>query len=394
MQTQRPVSAIGADGHRRERGQTFGLTRGTTTYYNRPMIKKPTWKWFIPFYFFLGGVAGGAAVIGAAAELLGGPRHRTTVRHARYLSLALTPICTLLLIVDLGRPARFHHMLRVFKGSSPLSVGTWILATFGISSGILAARQASEDNFILRRESRLGRLARLIPSAPVTIVHGLFGLGLGGYTGTLLAATAVPLWYAGGVLLGPLFLATAISSGAAALRLIGRAAGRTASTAHEDVEDVETVATIAQLGLVAAREVLVPARVNEPLRSGLWGNVYRFGAVGGMVGSLALSALNRFASPRMRAAISTASAGLSVAGALAERFAIVEAGKLSAEDPIAYQEMTKGAPGEARPTAAEQARRAPRRAWEHPFQHQQVVPEHLTQTAAFRAGATTDRASS
>ena len=140
------------------------------SYYERPMIKKPTWRWYIPFYMFIGGLGGGVALIGGLADLCGGRRHRATVRRARYIALVAALISPLLLIFDLGRPKRFHHMMRVFKVSSPLNVGTWILFVFGLTSGAQAARQAAEDNFILKRESRLGRLARLLPQLAVRVV--------------------------------------------------------------------------------------------------------------------------------------------------------------------------------------------------------------------------------
>ena len=195
--------------------------------------------------------------------------------------------------------------------------------------------------------------------------------------------------------MGPLFLATALASGAAALRLTSRATRTTITAADDEISDVEQVATLAGLGIVAAREVLAPARVSEPLRRGLWGNIFKFGAVGGgMVAPLGLNLALRFAGPRARRTVGTLTAAITLAGALAERFAITEAGKQSADDPLASQAMTRGAPGEARPTAAEQARRAPAKARDHAFQPQQVVPEHSTQTPAYRAGATTGRASS
>ena len=75
-----------------------------TTYYNRPMLKKPTWKWFIPFYMFIGGLGGGVALIGGLADIFGGKRHRATVRRARYIALVVALISPLLLILDLGRP--------------------------------------------------------------------------------------------------------------------------------------------------------------------------------------------------------------------------------------------------------------------------------------------------
>ncbi|MEO7000342.1 MAG: NrfD/PsrC family molybdoenzyme membrane anchor subunit [Ktedonobacterales bacterium] len=333
------------------------------TYYGRPMIHKPLWRWYIPLYFVLGGVAGGAAMIGAVAHFLGGEKHRGTVRDARYLTPVIALISAVLLIADLHRPLRFFNMLRVFKLSSPLSVGTWILTAFGMTSGALAGRQAAEDNFILPRQSWAGRLARSLPAGPLTALWGLLGLGLGGYTGTLLAVTAVPLWAAGGVLLGPLFLATALASGAAALTLMALGwgkRGKAADAARAQLETVEEISALAQLGIVAAREVVVPARINKPLRHGLWGRVYQFGAIGGgMATPLLLRLIIRLSGRRVGGVISAIAPTLALLGALAERFAITEAGKQSADDPLAYQELTRGTPGEARPTAIEQGKQAP-----------------------------------
>lgn len=351
---------IRANGHqRRERG-TDGAGVAPVTYYGRPMVKKPTWRWYIPLYLFSGGVAGGVAFLGTLAECIGGPKHRATVRHARYLSLLLSILCPIFLIADLGRPARFHHMFRVFKGSSPLSVGTWILSGFGLCSGMLAARQAVEDDLLVRRQSRLGRLVRAIPTAPVSALHGLLGLALGGYTGTLLAATAVPLWSAGGTLLGPLFLSDAVTSGAALLSLIGAGTGHDTLAAREEIENVDTLGTAAQLGLIAAWEALVPPGVKKPLRRGVWGGVWWFGAIGaGMLSPLSVRLWLRLGRWHAGRLLSVVTATLSLLGALAERFALVEAGKRSADDPLAYQAVTGGAPGEARPTPQQQAARAP-----------------------------------
>jgi formate-dependent nitrite reductase membrane component NrfD len=334
------------------------------------MIKKPGWKWYIPFYIFIGGLGGGVALIGGLADLFGGRRHRATVRRARYIALVAGLISPLMLILDLGRPRRFHHMLRVFKVSSPLNVGTWILLVFGLTSAAQAARQAAEDNFILKRESRLGRLARLLPGKPLSLAQALLGLGLGGYTGILLAATAIPLLATAGLLLGPLFLATAVASGAAALALLaGLRWGRTshADAAEDDEEaraDIETLATLStatQLGLEIAREAVTPQTIARPLRHGTWATVYRVGAVGGgMLMPLALRLPAQLRGRPVGRALSITAATLTLAGALAERFAIVEAGKQSADDPYAYQEFTSGKVGSARPTPEQQALMAPR----------------------------------
>lgn len=367
------------DGHRDAPLGTIPTTTVPPTYYGLPMIKRPTWRWFIPLYFFIGGVAGGAALLGGLASIFGGPRHHTTVRAARWVALVGAIISPALLIADLGRPARFHHMLRVFKVKSPLSVGTFILAAFGVVSGLLAARQAAEDNFVIRRESRLGRMVRAVPTGPLDVSHGLLGLGLGGYTGTLLAATAVPLWAAGGVLLGPIFLATALASGAALLALLNVITTRPGSDgdrARADIEVVASAATVAQLSSSIARELLVPERIEKPLTTGTWGTIYRVSAVGaGMLGPLALRLPAQVRGRKVGRAISLTASSLTLVGAMAERFALVEAGKRSADDPLAYQEHSRGAPGEARLTAQQQAQQAQAAGALPSFRVGQVVPE-------------------
>lgn len=352
-----------ANGDRRDGMSESRPASEGASYYNHPMIKKPTWKWFIPLYFFIGGVGAGVALIGGLADLLGGERHRATVRHARYIALIAAIISPVLLILDLGRPQRFHHMLRVFKVSSPLSVGTWILLAFGVTSGAQAARQAAEDNFILKRESFLGRLARLLPGKPLSLAQVTLGLGLGGYTGVLLSATAIPLWATAGVLMGPLFLATAVASGAAALALLAglRRGTPDDDDARADVETIATLSTATQLGLEIARETMTPHAIAKPLRQGTWATVYRVGAVGGgMLMPLALRLPAQVRGRPVGRAIAVTAATLTLAGALAERFAIVEAGKQSADDPQAYQELSSGVPGSARPTPEQQALMAPR----------------------------------
>jgi formate-dependent nitrite reductase membrane component NrfD len=372
---QKQHTLLNENGHRRPRAFDEEQPARPTTYYGRPMLKKPTWKWYIPLYFFFGGVAGGAALLGALAELCGGPRHRATVRHARYLTLALSILCPVFLILDLGRPERLHHMLRVFKVASPLNIGTWILSAFGLCSGALAARQAAEDNFIVRRQSWLGRFLRAVPAAPLAALHGLLGICLGGYTGTLLAATAIPIWQAGGVLLGPLFLADAITSGAATLNIINTVSGKDAPQTQQDLERVDNLGTVAQLGLIVARDALIPPKVREPLRHGLWGFVWRFGTIGaGLIAPLAIRLATRLGGWKLGRALSIGVSALSLIGALSERFALTEAGKISAEDPLAYQTLTRGLPGEARPTPLQQLVNAPATPARMP---QKVAPDTL-----------------
>ncbi|HET7092391.1 MAG TPA: NrfD/PsrC family molybdoenzyme membrane anchor subunit, partial [Thermomicrobiales bacterium] len=107
-------------------------------YYGLPVIHKVHWKWLIIVYFFLGGIAGAAQAIAGVAAVRDRDRNRPIVRAARYVSaLAFVP-CPALLMVDLGRPERFFHMLRIVKLRSPMSIGSWTLTLFGAATTAVA----------------------------------------------------------------------------------------------------------------------------------------------------------------------------------------------------------------------------------------------------------------
>ena len=102
-------------------------------YYGRPVLKEPTWTWEIPAYFFAGGLAGASSVLALVSRLAGDDK---LARPARLAALGGAAVSPVLLISDLGRPERFYEMLRVFKPTSPMSVGTWVLSTFGATTSV------------------------------------------------------------------------------------------------------------------------------------------------------------------------------------------------------------------------------------------------------------------
>src|ERR1051325_7084871 len=174
----------------------------TPTYHELPLLKPPVWTWEVPAYFFVGGAAGAAAVLGAAAQLAG-PKNEKLVRDARWIAAIGAALSGPLLVSDLGRPERFLNMLRVFKPQSPMSVGAWTLAVFG--AGSTAA-------VFLPSKTLRNALAAVAAAS---------GLGMSTYTGVLIGATTVPVWKEHVDVLPVHFGASALGSAVSLLELRG-----------------------------------------------------------------------------------------------------------------------------------------------------------------------------
>ncbi|MCA1560755.1 MAG: polysulfide reductase NrfD [Acidobacteria bacterium] len=185
-------------------------------YYGQPIVKPPVWTWQIGLYLFVGGTAGMSGVI-AFASLLSGQPH-ALVRAALGVALAGALLSPVLLIWDLGRPARFLNMFRVFKWRSAMSMGVWTLTVFGGFAG---------SAFVLVQAWDFLTQSGVSPSAlrgiALALVAGtaLSGAILATYTGVLLGATAVPVWSARHKLLPFHFGSVGLGSAAAVLELLG-----------------------------------------------------------------------------------------------------------------------------------------------------------------------------
>lgn len=187
----------------------------------------PDWTWWIVPYFFIGGIAGGAYFISALLVWFGRPGDRPTIHMGFYIATIGAMIGGVLLILDLGRPERFWHMLFLnqefprpaFKAYSPISFGAWGLMGFGaIATASAVGALAEEGRFGLRP---MPWLHRGVFWKVLVALGGLFGFFVAGYTGVLLSVTNRPIW-ADSPLLGMLFIASAASTAAATLILLGR----------------------------------------------------------------------------------------------------------------------------------------------------------------------------
>ena len=275
-----------------------------TSYYGRPILKEPTWKQpDVPLYLFLGGMAGASALLAEGAELSGRP---ALVRVARVAAAAGSGAGSALLVHDLGRPARFLNMLRVFKVTSPLSVGSWILAPF---SGLAGAAAASE---VTGRLPIIGRLAGL--------GAGALGPALATYTAVLLADTSVPAWHEAHRELPFVFA----GSGAAAAGGLAMVA-----TPLDEAGPGRRMAMVGGAVELAATEAMLR-------RIGLHAEVYQKGRPGVLLKvARALTAVGVALTPfGRRSRLMSTVAGVSyLGGSVLTRFGVFQAGLASARDP-------------------------------------------------------------
>ena len=280
------------------------------TYYGKPAIKSPVWIWTIPAYFFVGGLAGAAMALASAAQLFGGKRMTHFAQRAHWVGAVGGGVSSALLIADLGRPSRFLNMLRVFRPTSPMSVGSWVLAAATPCSLGAALFYQSE-----------GLLPMLCGTGAA-----VFGIPLAGYTGVLLANTAVPVWQQGRRSLPVLFTSSSMNSAAGILKLIPLSPG-----AYDIVHTFGVVGAVVELAASEAFEMEVSQveQVGKPLREGVSGALWKMAKA--LTAASLVVALVPGRSRRMRQ-----TAGILAAlGSLCLRFALFHAGKVSARDPRA-----------------------------------------------------------
>jgi len=296
-------------------GAPFPEASAETGYYGLPLLKEPQWNWAVPLYFFAGGAAGAAAVVGNAADFVGDQYE--LAREARWLALGGAALSASLLIYDLGRPARFLNMLRVFKPQSPMSMGAWLLAAFG--------SHAAAAKFADVVEERFGR------TLPVRVVGGaakagsmLFGMPFSNYTGVLIGATAIPVWNRNVGTLPLHFGAAGLQSAVGLLELWG----------HDDSRALQFLATAAALYETWEGWYLESDSSAEqtPLKRGSSGWLARAGGVLSGPVPLVLRLLASTGAVARPARMRRSAALAAVAGALLTRYAWMLAGHSSARD--------------------------------------------------------------
>jgi formate-dependent nitrite reductase membrane component NrfD len=298
------------------------------THYGMQAVKPTPFGWHVGVYLTLSALSGASQIIAAIAERFGRRRMRTVVRNGRYLAFAGGAIGPLLLMQDLKTPRRWYNMLRIFRRTSPMSIGSYVLSAFGAASGATAMGQW------LRDRGGSGRLARIaeVPAAAA-------GVGMLTYTGALLTSTSTPLWASEAPHLSARFAASGIAAGASALSLFESLAGRSANARVLDRLAVGATATYAVLSRTAHTQV-ENAGVAEPLHEGVHGALHAIGGALSVPVPLACHALALLCGRRSRA-LSIAAAVSLLAGTAIKRYAYLEAGKASAKRAGDYLHFTR-----------------------------------------------------
>lgn len=291
-------------------------------YYGLPILKRPFWKWEIALYFFFEGISAGSYVLCSIAQFTRPAQYNQLIRSGRYLSFATMLACPPLLIADLGRPERFHHMLRIWKKTSPMNHGAWSLTGYGLLSTLQLALIWPASRLPFGR-GLLKLLQRILPERLVSALGLPFALMMVSYPGVLLSTTANPVW-AHTHFLGALFACSSMSNGAAALTLLH--ARSQDHDLHRTLGRFDDVATVAE-GAALCLYLGTAGKAAQPLFTGKQSKLFLIGAIG--LGIVAPAILRRSRSSLLRNLVAPL---LTLAGGAALKWAITYAGQESAMD--------------------------------------------------------------
>jgi formate-dependent nitrite reductase membrane component NrfD len=274
------------------------------SYYGRPVVKETIWgSPEIPGYFFLGGLAGASSMLAAFAHASGNHELARVSKTAATGAIGLSAVA---LVKDLGRPARFLNMLRVFKVTSPMSVGTWLITGYGPMAAAAAASELT------------GKLPKA--GAVATAAAAALGAGVSTYTAALICDTAAPAWHDGHREM-PYVFAGSAATAAGGLGMLAVSSRNSGAATRFAVLGAVTELTAKSLLLRRLGDGA------KPYQEGAAGKLLEAGEVltaAGLAGAV-LAGRDRTAAALSGLAL--------VASSALTRFGIFQAGRASARDP-------------------------------------------------------------
>lgn len=297
------------------------------TYYGRPLLKRPHWDHTVTIYLFLGGIMGGSAILAMLADGKAG-NERKLARNAKYASFFLSAAAPGVLVTHLGRPERFHHMMRVVKVKSPMSLGVWGLIAFSTLAAPNAMAEAARNGLLPRWIAAFGPRIVNLPQA-------LLGGFVMGYTGVLLSATAIPLWGKGKYHIPAMSVCSGLA-GACALHSLLLARSHAPDTLTR-LEKLEVLASAAEAAIILDFKRRSGA-FGKPMFEGPQGRKFRnLTLLAGIAAPLLLNVTALFKKPATQHKHSIfktlLASGLTLVGGYILRETLIEGGKLSADDP-------------------------------------------------------------
>jgi formate-dependent nitrite reductase membrane component NrfD len=310
-------------------------------------VADPEWGWWIVWYFFLGGIAAGAYFMAALVDLVGDERDRRLARVGYYLAAPLAAVCGVLLMLDLHQPLRFWHMLLDaetlrphMKYWSPMSIGSWALVVFGaISTLSLVAALAEDGRWGLGRwAGTVTRLHRGVVGRAFDFVATVCGFFVASYTGALLTATNQPVW-SNTRWIAALFLASAATSGTAAIQLICCLTAVAGESSRVKLERADTWALALELVLLGFFLTSLGSSVRELVGRGpfLWL------LVGSLGGGVCVPLLLRLRPAVLGRRAALVSAVLVLAGGFVLRYAVLAAGPAMLDQKQPHLSATESA---------------------------------------------------
>ena len=285
------------------------------SYYGHRIVKPAPWGDEISAYLFLGGLAAGSGLLGAGGAAAGYPALR---RIGRVTAVSAAALGGGALAKDLGKPSRALNMMRTVKLTSPMSVGSWILAGFSGFSGVALASEVGR--IILDADSFAAKALRVV-EPPATIGSALFSAPLAAYTAVLLSDTATPTWHESHRELPFVFISSAN------LAASGWALVTAPAAQNGPARRLAAASAIVELVAFERMQQTMGPTLAEPLHAGRAGALLRASKALTAAGSVGAVLLGR---NRLGAAVS----GLALmAGSACLRFGMVRAGIDSTNDP-------------------------------------------------------------